>query len=1571
MGTNLNNTQLNILYKKYLGVANTDTIKDPSIEYSIDASPNISLKKIYTQEIPSTAPDLSSVNIFLQPGSTFQYGYKQTGLYPYNYIIKYTNIQLSPLYGNSNFSFVYDITDGEAANDENASDNILSNTISSKYDPKGSYRITVIATSDNQAIYPADYILDRDAGVLTIYNDAINRVSKNTPPRITFWRYEGTKGAIGGSSTWSSVAATSDVYIEKNSIYDISNISVGTIKNISGVDLNISTNKNIIINSTGNKVILNSILELSGNRISKLADPSDASDAISKGYLDTRLNGISGISGNFLNLSGGTMAGSINMSGSDISNVNNIYSKTLQNISGNDLSLTSSKNIVLSSQTNKIIFGSLLDVSSSRITRLADPSDISDAISKGYLDTRLSNISVTGNYLNLSGGTMAGAINMSGSDICGVNNIYSKTGSNLILSSQTNKIILGSLLDLSSSRIIRLADPSDVSDAVNKAYVDKLRSDISSTYLSLSGGTMAGSIYMNSQDISNANILSLKTLTNVGTNSLNISGSNNIVLTAQNIIFNSLVDVSGKRLTKLADPSDVSDATNKAYVDKLRSDISSAYLSLSGGTMNGSINMGAKDISNANALQTKSVQNISGNDLTITSSKKIILGASNNSIVFNSLLDLSGKRLTKLADPSDVSDAINKGYLESKLSKVTNLTDILPSADHGSYIYYSNDGTNDPVWQIASDNITLGINAGKENPSYDIIAIGPYTSSTNSSDHNYTISIGSYTNEGEEGDNVDVQDSQNSYAISIGRGAGQTSQGRYSIAMGYKAGMSNQGDNTIILNATGSTLDNSGATSGFYVKPIRDKSTVTNDIYDKALYYNEGSGEITFGSIASGGGGGGDVSGWSRYPAKCNVDMSNYFITNLLDIPDVVGYNSYAVNKKYVDCNFFTKTGNNNLAGSITFTGLSSIIDLSNTARIINVPNIPGDGTDAVNSNFVNSNLSNWSSYAAKSIVDICNNFLYNLRDISFSDLSKNTYAVNKKYVDDIAKDLSGRYLSLSGGTIAGSINMSGSDISNVNNIYSKTLQNTGIDDLSITSSKNIVLSSQTNKIIFGSLLDLSSNRITRLADPSDISDAISKGYLDTRLSNISVTGNYLNLSGGTMSGAINMSGFDICGVNNIYSKTSTNLIISAQTNKIIFGSLLDLSLNRITRLADPSDVSDAVSKAYVDKLRTDISSSYLSLSGGTMTGAIYMSGKDISNANIISMNTITNVGTTPLNISGSNNIILSAQTNRIILNSLVDLSGKRLTKLADPSDLSDATNKSYVDKLRSDISSVYLSLSGGTMTGSIIMGGNKITGLSMTAADLSNVATTKGYVDAQITEAKANAVPKGVNYSDYLYYDSDISGWKIGSITVNIGTNAGKNKPIVNGVPKDISGSVSIGAYAGENYKDGGSISIGYSAGNTSQNIYSTSIGAYAGESNQRDFAIAIGYNAGNTSQVQKSIAIGTNAGRYTLGEFSIAIGDNAGYQNSGKGSIAIGAQAGETAQGYASIAIGALAGRTSQPANSIILNASGTDISGQTFANAFYANPIRSVVGAATSAKHKLLYWNTDTGEICISST
>jgi hypothetical protein len=84
---------------------------------------------------------------------------------------------------------------------------------------------------------------------------------------------------------------------------------------------------------------------------------------------------------------------------------------------------------------------------------------------------------------------------------------------------------------------------------------------------------------------------------------------------------------------------------------------------------------------------------------------------------------------------------------------------------------------------------------------------------------------------------------QGSNAIAIGYQAGQTGQGSYAIAIGYQSGQSTQYRNSIILNAASSAL-NAGTTGAFYVKPIRQPTSVASY---SSLYYDPSGGEIVYG----------------------------------------------------------------------------------------------------------------------------------------------------------------------------------------------------------------------------------------------------------------------------------------------------------------------------------------------------------------------------------------------------------------------------------------------------------------------------------------------------------------------------------------------------------------------------------------------------------------------------------------------------------------------------------------------------------------------------------------------------
>lgn len=155
-------------------------------------------------------------------------------------------------------------------------------------------------------------------------------------------------------------------------------------------------------------------INMTDNKITNVADGTDAGDAVNKNQLDTKLN-----------LSGGTMTGDINMDNHDILNANKISLKPTVPGGNTNLDFISSDGgrgkmfingvgrleVSTSNQeftrvefnvklkmTDKIFFSS-----PHKIEGLADGTVASDAVNKGQLDTKL----------DLSGGTLLGQINMS------------------------------------------------------------------------------------------------------------------------------------------------------------------------------------------------------------------------------------------------------------------------------------------------------------------------------------------------------------------------------------------------------------------------------------------------------------------------------------------------------------------------------------------------------------------------------------------------------------------------------------------------------------------------------------------------------------------------------------------------------------------------------------------------------------------------------------------------------------------------------------------------------------------------------------------------------------------------------------------------------------------------------------------------------------------------------------------------------------------------------------------------------------------------------------------------------
>ena len=152
--------------------------------------------------------------------------------------------------------------------------------------------------------------------------------------------------------------------------------------------------------------------------------------------------------------------------------------------------------------------------------------------------------------------------------------------------------------------------------------------------------------------------------------------------------------------------------------------------------------------------------------------------------------------------------------------------------------------------------------------------------------------------------------------------------------------------------------------------------------------------------------------------------------------------------------------------------------------------------------------------------------------------------------------------------------------------------------------------------------IDVDGAKISMVADPAEAMDAANKEYVDNAVAGVKPTGDYLPLTGGTMSGNINM------GVNNsvrfgaanyaLYQNEGTgHLVLTGNSNTDIvemnnIGTLQFGNETTIQNVKTPTNNKDAAPKSYVDAqiavAKNDVYEqihNYLPLTGGTLTGAV------------------------------------------------------------------------------------------------------------------------------------------------------------------------------------------------------------------------------------------------------------------------------------------------------------------------------------------------------------------------------
>jgi len=144
--------------------------------------------------------------------------------------------------------------------------------------------------------------------------------------------------------------------------------------------------------------------------------------------------------------------------------------------------------------------------------------------------------------------------------------------------------------------------------------------------------------------------------------------------------------------------------------------------------------------------------------------------------------------------------------------------------------------------RTSEDRIALGDSAGATNQAYGGIAIGNLTGTVDQGSQATAVGVSAgRERQGSQATAVGRYAGQNDQgvsAVAIGHSAGRETQGTVAIAIGKLAGETNQAANSIVINATGSAVENTTASS-LVIKPIRSGSGTTTLMYDAS------TGEVT------------------------------------------------------------------------------------------------------------------------------------------------------------------------------------------------------------------------------------------------------------------------------------------------------------------------------------------------------------------------------------------------------------------------------------------------------------------------------------------------------------------------------------------------------------------------------------------------------------------------------------------------------------------------------------------------------------------------------------------------------
>ena len=232
-----------------------------------------------------------------------------------------------------------------------------------------------------------------------------------------------------------------------------------------------------------------------------------------------------------------------------------------------------------------------IDMGSNKILKLADPITPKSATNKEYVDN---------NFLSKHGGLILGNIAMSGQSITNLNPVpqnfndavtkkYVDDSISLAGGLSITGITMQGDINMSGHNVTGLSDPTNDDMAASKGYVD-------SNFLDLAGGAMVGDIDMGGYEIKNM----LRTPT-TDLSAVTKKWVSDEFPTKQEVLggftLTGALNLSGNEIYGLpATPTTDNSAASKKYVDSKTAGGSGGGLSDTGFTMKGDINMGGYEV---------------------------------------------------------------------------------------------------------------------------------------------------------------------------------------------------------------------------------------------------------------------------------------------------------------------------------------------------------------------------------------------------------------------------------------------------------------------------------------------------------------------------------------------------------------------------------------------------------------------------------------------------------------------------------------------------------------------------------------------------------------------------------------------------------------------------------------------------------------------------------------------------------------------------------------------------------------------------------------------------------------